>query len=143
MRLGKPIRIVAGLIFTSAGLGKLLILPLIAHYRPGTPTFGDVLAAVHVPMPALTALGVCALEIAGGLALLVGRYVRLAGVALAGDMLGALASLSVPATFFGRPAHVGGFTLGNEIWRVPLEASLLGAVIWLASSRERRLRDAG
>jgi uncharacterized membrane protein YphA (DoxX/SURF4 family) len=130
-------RIVVGVVFLVAGSGKLM-LPLIARLRPGTPTFAEVLLAIHVPLPVATGLAVCALEIAGALALLFGRRVRLASLLLAADMIGALVSLSVPATFFGRPVTVGAFTLGNEIWRVPLEATLLVVLAWLAARRDDR-----
>jgi hypothetical protein len=56
-------------------------------------------------------------------------------VFLAADMLGALTTVSVPATFFGRPVTLGGITLGDEVWRVPLEATLLVTLGWLASGR--------
>ena len=132
-------RIVAGLVFIVAGFGKLVVLPIVARLRPGIPTFAAVLAAVHVPLPFLTSLAVCTLEIVGGVALLTRRFVRPASALLALDMLGALISLSVPATFFHRPVVLGSITLGNEIWRVPLEVSLFLALLWLARLRTKSL----
>jgi uncharacterized membrane protein YphA (DoxX/SURF4 family) len=137
--MSKVLRIGTGLVFLGAGVGKLLLPLLIPLIKPGLPNFGQVLAALGVPLPVLTSFAVCAIEIAGGLALLMRRFVPLACLILAVDMIGALASLSVPATFLGRPLSIGGLTLGNEIWRVPLEAGLLVALLVIFLQHRRRL----
>jgi uncharacterized membrane protein YphA (DoxX/SURF4 family) len=133
----KAIRLGAGLIFAVAGIGKLL-LPLIARAHPEIPTFADVLAAIHVPHPVLAGIAICVLEILGAMALFFGRLIRPACAWLAADMIGAMVTLSVPATFFGKAVVARGLTLGNELWRVPLEATLLAALLWLAASERKR-----
>ncbi len=120
-----------GLIFLVAGVVKLFLPVIIPMIRPGLPDFGQVLAALGMPMPVAMSYVICAVEIGGGVALLLGRCVPLACLVLVGDMVGALVTLSVPATFLGHPLHVGGIALGNEPWRVPLELGLLVALIVL------------
>jgi uncharacterized membrane protein YphA (DoxX/SURF4 family) len=122
------LRLAVGVVFLVAGTGKALLPVLIPLVKPGLPTFGQILAALGVPLPVVTGYLVCAVEIGGGLALLTDRFVPLTCIVLIGDMLGALVSLSVPATFLGRPLQIGGLTLGNEPWRVPLELALLVAL---------------
>jgi uncharacterized membrane protein YphA (DoxX/SURF4 family) len=128
----RALQVVVGLVFVVAGLGKLALPFLIPYVRPGSPTFADVLGAIGLPMPETTALVICVVELAGGALLLGGRLPRLAAIALAGDMVGALVTLSVPATFFGQPVQLGGLELGAEPWRVPLEAGLLVVCLGLA-----------
>jgi hypothetical protein len=53
-------------------------------------------------------------------------------------MIGAMATLSVPAAF-GRPLVLGGPTLGDEPWRLPLEAALLAGCVF--AGRLQRPRD--
>ncbi len=136
------LQIVAGGVFVFAGIGKLLLPLLIPIAKPGAPDFAAVLGAVHVPFPALAAIAVCTLEIAGGLALIGKRLVLPASLLLAGNMGGALVSLSVPA-HLGRPVQLGGLTIGNEWWRLPLELGLVVALLAIAAGELQRLRAAG
>lgn len=124
--------VVVGIVFLIAGVGKLLLPVLTPLLYPGAPTFADVLASLGVPFAKAMAVAVSAAEIATGVALLAGRLVFLASVAMIGNMLGALATLSIPATFLGKPLRLGGLSLGNEIWRVPLEVALIAALAWIA-----------
>jgi uncharacterized membrane protein YphA (DoxX/SURF4 family) len=134
------VRYGVGVIFVFAGVGKLSLSWLIPLVRPGSPDFAAVLAAIGMPWPAAMSVAVCLVEILGGLALLGNRLVPVAGAALALDMIGALATLSVPATFLGRRVVLGGLSLGDEIWRVPLEIALLAASMFLAHLGWRRSR---
>jgi uncharacterized membrane protein YphA (DoxX/SURF4 family) len=133
-------QIVVGVIFLVAGFGKLLLPVVRPMLHQTVPTFGDVLAALHIPYPVATSFVVSGFELAGGLALLLRRYVQPVSALLAGDMIAALLTLSGPATFFGRPLVIGGFTLGNEFWRVPLEGTLLVLLIWFAARSRGPIR---
>ena len=133
--MGEPPRLRAAryglaVVFVVAGVGKLtspLFAPLVL---PGAPTFGDVLASLGVPLPYVTAPVVSVVELVGGLTLLAGRqpWMAVASVVLAVDMMVALATLSLPSTFV-QPIVVNGLTLGNELWRLPLELGALVGVL--------------
>ncbi len=133
------LQIAVGVIFVFAGVGKLLLPVLIPILKPGAPDFAAVLDAVHVPLPKLTAVAICLLEIVGGLALIGKRLVLPASVLLAGNMGGALVSVSVPA-HLGRPVQLGGLTIGNEWWRLPLELGLVVSLSIIAVLELQRLR---
>lgn len=124
------VRIGVGLSFLGAGAFKLALPLLIPHLKPGAPNFGEILAAAGVPLPGLVAVAVCLIEMAGGLALLTGRLLPWASGVLAGDLVGAMVTLSVRGTFVA-PLRVKGLALGGEFWRLPVEVGLLLALLWL------------
>jgi putative oxidoreductase len=84
------LRLVVGLVFTAHGAQKFLNLR-------ETARFFDTLG---IPLPALAAVVVTAVELFGGLALLVGLRTRLAAVLLAVDMLVAILRVHIAAGFF-------------------------------------------
>gem|GEM_PF-3123843 len=117
---------IIGITFVFAGTGKLL-LPLAGG---AVPTFALVLGEMGLPQPELLAPCICGMEITGGLALIRDRYRKQASLVLGSVLLGALATFSIPSTF-GSPLVVQGFELGREFFRIPLEAGLLAALVWI------------
>lgn len=75
-----PLRLALGAVFMTHGLPKLL----------QTPTYAEIFAQIGLPAPTFMALLIGAIEVAGGLLLLVGCSVRLAAGLLALVMLGAI-----------------------------------------------------
>lgn len=87
-----PLRAVIGLVFLVHGGQKLFVFGL-----GGTAGF---LATLGVPLPALAAGVVTAVELLGGLAVLLGVGTRLAAALLAVDMLVALLTVHLRGGFF-------------------------------------------
>ena len=85
----------------NTSLGLLLIRLMIAavflyHGIPKIHGFNatvEFFGAVHIPMPAVTAAIVTAIEVGGGLAMLLGIATDLAGILIALDMVGAIATV--------------------------------------------------
>lgn len=73
-----PLRIVLGVIFVHAGYGKL---------RRGVGGFSSWLGDVGIPLPRIAGPLVAALEIVGGLALVVGLFTSWVAIPLAASML--------------------------------------------------------
>ena len=73
-----PLRIVLGVIFIHAGIGKL---------RRGVGGFSSWLGEVGIPLPRVAGPLVAALEIVGGLALVVGLFTSWVAIPLAVSML--------------------------------------------------------
>jgi putative oxidoreductase len=74
------LRVAAGGIFVAFGLGKFI-------------NHGSELAsfkAYGLPAPELFVVVIGVIEVVGGVALIAGRFTRLAALALAGDMVGAI-----------------------------------------------------
>jgi putative oxidoreductase len=77
-----PLRIVVGLVFLMHGGQKLFVFGL-----GGT---ADIMGKLGLPLPFVCAVIVTAVELVGGLAILLGVFTRLAGALLAFEMLVAI-----------------------------------------------------
>lgn len=87
-----PLRLVVGLVFLVHGAQKLFV------FGPaGTAGF---FAKIGVPAPGVMALVVMAVELLGGLALLLGVFTRGVALVLAVNMLVAILLVHLPAGFF-------------------------------------------
>jgi putative oxidoreductase len=86
------LRVVVGLVFVVHGAQKLFGFGL-----AGTAGF---LGGLGIPLPTLAAAGVIAVELLGGLALLVGVGTRVAAALLAADMLVAMLTVHLRGGFF-------------------------------------------
>jgi len=87
-----PLRIVVGLVFLMHGAQKLFIFGL-----GGT---SDIMGKLGLPLPALAAIIVIAVELLGGLAILLGVFTRMAGALLAFEMLIAILVARLNGGFF-------------------------------------------
>src|SRR3989442_2160294 len=88
-----PLRLVVGLVFIVHGGQKLFVFGL-----GGAAGF---MAKVGIPWPFLAAVVVIAVEILGGLALILGLGTRLAAALLAIDMVVAILAVRLAAGFVG------------------------------------------
>jgi putative oxidoreductase len=86
------LRLVVGLVFVVHGSQKLFGFGL-----AGTAGF---LASLGIPLPTIAAVGVIAVELLGGLALLLGAGTRIAAGLLAADMLVAMLTVHLRRGFF-------------------------------------------
>jgi putative oxidoreductase len=92
-RLGLALlRIVIGIVFTMHGYQKFFVYGI-----PGTTA---AFTTMHIPMPALAAPFIAAVELLGGLALIVGLLTRLAALGIALDMVGAILMVHISGGFF-------------------------------------------
>lgn len=110
-------RLTAGWLFVLAGAFKFFV------------PFSAALAQLGVPLPALFGVLVPLVEVLGGLSLVLRRKLplrvaRFCAALLAFDMAAAIALVGVPGAL-GHPLRVGGVTIGDEAWRLPLEIALL------------------
>jgi len=87
-----PLRIVVGLVFLMHGAQKLFVFGL-----GGT---ADIMGKLGLPLPVLAAIIVIAVELLGGLAILVGVFTRVAGALLAFEMLIAILVARLSGGFF-------------------------------------------
>ena len=108
-----PLRIVVGLVFLMHGGQKLFVFGL-----GGT---ADIIGKLGVPLPLMAASLVIAVELLGGLAILLGVFARLAGALLAFEIVVAILVARLAGGFFA--------PYGYEF-----ELTLLGACLTFASS---------
>ena len=87
-----PLRIVVGLVFLMNGGQKLFIFGL-----DGT---ADIMGKLGLPLPLICAAIVVAVELLGGLAVLLGVFARLAGALLAFEMVIAIIVARLHGGFF-------------------------------------------
>lgn len=87
-----PLRIVVGLVFVVHGAQKLFVFGL-----AGTAEF---LGSLGIPLPRVAAAALIAVELLGGLALLLGAGTRIVAAVLAADMLVAILTVHVRGGFF-------------------------------------------
>jgi putative oxidoreductase len=87
-----PLRIVVGLVFVMHGAQKLFIF--------GIGGTADIMGKLGLPLPGLCAVIVIAVELLGGLAILLGVFTRLAGALLAFEMLIAILVARLNGGFF-------------------------------------------
>jgi putative oxidoreductase len=107
-----PLRLGAGIVFVMHGYQKLFIFGI-----DGTTNF---MAGVGIPAPQVAAVLVTALELLGGLALIVGLFTKWSALLLAGDMAVAVLAVKLKGGFFAPQ--------GAE-----LELTLLAALLTLAA----------
>jgi len=98
-----PLRLVVGLVFLMHGGQKLLIFGL-----GGT---ADIMDKLGLPLPFVCAAIVITLESAGGLAILLGVFARLAGALLAFEMVVAIMVARWHGGFFAPYGYEFEFTL--------------------------------
>ena len=100
-RLGTPrqaqialavMRIVAGIIFMAHGYQKFFMM--------GIDGVTGFFTQVGVPLPGIMAIVIATLELAGGLALVLGFFARFVAVPLAFDILGAIITVHIKNGFF-------------------------------------------
>jgi len=87
-----PLRAVIGLVFLMHGYQKLFVM--------GVDGVTGFMTRVGVPMPGVSAVVVTVAELAGGAAILLGLFTRLAAAALAFDMLVAILAVRLGGGFF-------------------------------------------
>ena len=108
-----PLRLAVGLVFVVHGAQKLFVFGL-----GGAAGF---MAKVGIPLPSVAAVVVTAVEILGGLALVLGLGTRLAAALLAFEMLIAILTVRLKMGF------VGGYEFELTLLAASLSLALLGA----------------
>jgi putative oxidoreductase len=108
-----PLRLVVGLVFVVHGAQKLFVFGL-----GGAAGF---MAKVGIPLPFVAAVVVMAVEILGGLALILGLGTRVAAALLAFEMLVAILTVRLKMGF------VGGYEFELTLLAASLSLALLGA----------------
>ncbi len=103
-----PLRLVVGYGFLAHGMAKL---------ARGPATFGKLLHLIGVPLPTMTAWVVTAVEVLGGLAVLIGLGVAIAAVPLIVSMLVALFTLHLRYGFSS--VNTTGLTAAGPVFGPP------------------------
>jgi len=110
-----PLRVVVGLVFIMHGGMKLFSFGI-----GGTTAFMHQLG---IPLPAVAAVVVTAVELLGGVALILGLFTRWAGLLLTIDMLVAILKVRLHGGFFAP----NGFEFEMTLMGAALTFALLGA----------------
>ena len=121
-----PLRAVVGLVFAVHGAQKLFGFGL-----AGTAGF---LGSLGIPLPTVAAAAVIAVELLGGLALIIGAGTRIVAAALAADMLVAMLTVHVQGGFF----VPGGIEFVLTLFGACLALVGLGAGPWSVDGVRRR-----
>ena len=108
-----PLRLVVGLVFVVHGAQKLFVF--------GFGGAAGFMAKVGIPLPSVAAVVVTAVEILGGLALVLGLGTRVAAALLAFEMLVAILTVRLKMGF------VGGYEFELTLLAASLSLALLGA----------------
>jgi putative oxidoreductase len=119
-----PLRLIVGLGFLVHGVAKL---------SRGPEGFGRLLDQIGVPFPLATAWMVTVIEVAGGLALIIGVFVAIACIPLIVTMVVAMVTVHLPHGFSS--VQTIGLTADGPVYGPPgFEINLLyiGALIVLA-----------
>src|SRR5215813_8328631 len=85
-----PLRLIVGLGFMQHGIAKL---------TRGPDVFAAILQAIGVPAPHLMAWAIIAIELLGGLAVLIGAFVTLASIPMAAVLVVAVFTVQLPYGF--------------------------------------------
>ncbi|HEV8454021.1 MAG TPA: DoxX family protein [Gemmatimonadales bacterium] len=109
-----PLRIVVGTVFLMHGGQKLFVFGL-----AGTTA---AMTQMGIPLPAVSAVLVMAVELLGGAAILAGMGTRWAALLLTGDMAVAILAVRLPGGFFAPRGFEFEFTLLGAL----LTLALLG-----------------
>lgn len=112
-------RLMTGFIFIMHGYQKLI--------DNGVDATQNGFAAMGVPLPNISAVALIVLELAGGLALMLGIWSRLAGILLSVSMLGAMYFAHRDAGFF---AQDGGFEYVLLLAVISAALALTGPGAW-------------
>ena len=113
------LRVAVGLVFAMHGWQKLTVM--------GVGGVGGFFGSLGVPAPELMAIVVTAVELIGGIALILGVGTRIAGALLALDMAGALLLVHVANGFF---VDAGGFEFVLTLGAAALFLALVGPGAW-------------
>ena len=98
-----PLRIVVGLVFMMHGGQKLFVF--------GIGGTADIMGKLGIPLPLIAAAVVIAVELLGGLAIVLGVFARLAGALLAFEMVVAILVARLHGGFFAPYGYEFEFTL--------------------------------
>ena len=114
------IRLALAIPMVISGVGKVFA---VGPKSMGITGFAGFLTSLGIPFPTVVAWGVGGLELVGGIALLAGLFVRIAGALIAVNMLVATVLVHLPN---GYPASDGGIELTLTLTLVALAAVLNG-----------------